>query len=99
MDVTNLMTLASEWGSTALFVGLLLVFFAALGRSGSRPTDRHYNPASTFAQDTLRGVLDGVKRLSELTRRRALPPWDDVDRHFTGNRTSPGPDHHVTITR
>lgn len=99
MDVANMMTVASEWGTTALFAALLLGFFAALGRSGSRPADRPYDPASTLAQDALRGVLDGVKRLHELARRRALPPWDDVDNYFTADRASTGPDRHPTNPR
>lgn len=62
--------------ATLALAGLVLGYFVALGRSAA-PAD---------AQHPLRTALVGLRRLQDLRDRTALPPWDDLDKHFPGTR-------------
>lgn len=87
MDVANMISVASGWVPTVMLFGLVLGFFVALGRSASPGAHQPHEPASLFSHIAMR-ALAGIRRLNELHRRNALPPWDDLDHHLTPR--SPG---------
>ena len=71
----------SEWAPTVGLIGLVFGFLVVLGRQAVPAARR---PRLPFLR--VRGLLltahAGMQHLARLGARNALPPWDDLDRHF-----------------
>ncbi len=90
MDVAHIMNAASDWWPTVMLAGLVLGFLVAMGRTAPPPAGwlagRPDVRATMSWTGALRAACAGLNRLQELHRRRALPPWDDLDEHFPVDR-------------
>jgi hypothetical protein len=84
----------TEWAPTVGLIGLVFGFLVVLGRHGV-PATRRPRLSSLRVRGVLLTAHAGSRHLAQLHARNALPPWDDLDRHFPLHR--PGaPTHEVS---
>lgn len=80
----------NEWAPTVGLIGLVVGFLIVLGRQAV-PAIRRPRLASLRVRGLLLAARAGTQRLSQLQARTALPPWDDLDKHFPLHRPSVPP--------
>lgn len=75
----------TEWASTAGLIGLVFGFLVVLGRHAV-PATRRPRLSSLRVRGVLLTAHAGSRHLAQLHARAALPPWDDLGRHFPLHR-------------